>query len=58
MAAGILADRVSIPLVFAIGLVMQTLGWAYMLAFVDDPRRPGRRVLASAITRFNEIRPW
>jgi MFS transporter, DHA1 family, multidrug resistance protein len=58
LAAGILADRVSIPLVFAIGLAMQCLGLIYMLAFVDDPRRPGRRVLASALTRFNEIRPW
>ena len=58
LAAGILADRASVPLVFAIGLALQALGWGYMLAFVDDPRRPGRRVFASAVTRFNEIKPW
>ena len=58
LAAGILADRAAVPLVFAIGLALQALGGGYMLAFVDDPRRPGRRVLASAMTRFNEIKPW
>jgi MFS family permease len=56
--AGVIADRWSIPLVFWIGLALQTLGWVYMLAFVDDPRRPGRRVLATALARVNDLKPW
>jgi MFS family permease len=42
---GWLGDRVGLPPVFAACLVLIALALVLLLALVDDPRRPGQRVL-------------
>jgi len=42
---GWLGDSVGLEWVFAGGVGLQVLGFAALLALVDDPRRPGQRVL-------------
>ena len=45
LAWGWLGDSVGLPWVFAGGLALQIAGMALLLALVDDPRRPGQRLL-------------
>ncbi len=42
---GWLGDTVGLRPVFAACLVLMVVGWILLLALVDDPRRPGQRVL-------------
>lgn len=45
---GWLGDQVGLPWVFAGALLLVATGWLLLVALVDDPRRPGQRVLRVA----------
>jgi MFS family permease len=52
-AWGWLGDRVGLPWVFGAGLAFLVMGWLGLLALVEDPRRPGQRIM-----RRVEGPPW
>jgi MFS family permease len=45
---GWLGDRLGLPWVFAGALLLVATGWLLLVTLVDDPRRPGQRVLRVA----------
>ena len=42
---GLVADRVGLAWIFPCGLALQLAGWGLLTTAVEEPRRPGRRVL-------------
>lgn len=55
LVMGLLAERISMPTALCAGGLAQLLGWVALISFVDDPRRPGQRVLSWPATGLRSL---
>ncbi len=52
---GMLAERLSVPHAFVVGAVFQLAGLIALVCLVDDPRRPGRRIVTWPAPRTRSV---